>query len=165
MHVVELWAPNIDPTTESMLAYAYTKAGYQDKAEENLSLLLKGVERNPAWACTIAATYSVLGDKEKAFIWLEKGFREHSGGILLYLGVEFAYDNIRADPRFDAFLVKIGLKKLPQIEARQLEFDIQPAKRNTEEKTSLQSPMPLESQFYPSPTSALILKTSILRTA
>ncbi len=132
---VELQAPSVDAVTEVVLAYACTKAGHKEKAVEVLSLLLEGAERNPSWAGSIAGVYSILGDKEKAFAWLEKGFQEHSGN-LLWLGADFAYDNIRTDPKFDPLLVRIGLKKPSQIETNPMVFNVQRSKVGAEEKGS-----------------------------
>jgi len=40
-----------------------------------------------------------LGDKDRAFEWLEKAYEERAGR-LVYLKVEHAFDPLRSDPRF-----------------------------------------------------------------
>ncbi len=102
--------PAIDSMGESELAYAYAKAGNYEKSKEILDLLLKGVEKNPSWAAAVAAVYSVLGNQAKAFDWLSKAIRLHSGP-LLFINQEFTFDNIREDSRFDHLVGKIGLQK------------------------------------------------------
>ena len=92
----EIESPNINPMAECELAYAYSKAGYDDKPREILSLLLNEVKRNPGCATAIAGVYSVLEEKEKAFEWLERAYKSRSG-FLIYIEPEFAFDNIRGE--------------------------------------------------------------------
>ena len=86
-------------------AYAYAKAGYDHKPREILSLFLNDAEQNPGWATAIAGVYSVLGEREKAFTWLERAYKVHSG-ILVFAGVEFAFDNIRLIRGLRSYLQK-----------------------------------------------------------
>jgi hypothetical protein len=51
-----------------------------------------------------------LGDKNKAFGYLNKSFQDRSEQ-LLYLGVEPVVDPLRSDPRFDLLLKQVGLKR------------------------------------------------------
>jgi len=53
--------------------------------------------------------YIGLGDRDKAFEWLEKSYLERSNS-LLWLGVSPLFDPLRADPRFDDMLRRVGLK-------------------------------------------------------
>jgi tetratricopeptide (TPR) repeat protein len=57
----------------------------------------------------IAAEYAVLGDREKAFQWLERAFKQHDKW-LLYLKASPYFDSLRDDPRFDDLLRRIGLE-------------------------------------------------------
>lgn len=63
----------------------------------------------------IAANYAILGDKERAFYWLEQAYARHDMGrssmdIEMYsLKTEFVFDPIRSDPRFNDLLRRIGL--------------------------------------------------------
>jgi tetratricopeptide (TPR) repeat protein len=58
----------------------------------------------------IAGAYSVLGEKEKAFEWLEKAYIERDNQIT-YLRTDYTFDNIRSDPRFQNLLQRIGLSE------------------------------------------------------
>jgi hypothetical protein len=49
-----------------------------------------------------------MGEKELAFEWLEKAFRERYG-FLAYLNVEPSFDCLRLDPRFSDLARRIGL--------------------------------------------------------
>jgi len=47
------------------------------------------------------------GNKEQAFIWLEKGYSQHAS--LTTLKVDPIYDPLRGDPRFQNLLHGVGL--------------------------------------------------------
>ena len=55
-----------------------------------------------------AILYAALGEKDKAFEWLNKSF-ERRFGPLIYLKVNPIWDNLRADPRFPELLGHVGL--------------------------------------------------------
>jgi len=56
----------------------------------------------------IARLYADLGDKERAFQWLDTAYRERDF-LLLGLATQFQFDPLRSDPRFAELLRKIGL--------------------------------------------------------
>lgn len=58
---------------------------------------------------TIAETYLELGDKEKAFEWLNKAYEERSTE-LYDIAVDPFYDPLRSDPRFQELLRRMNLK-------------------------------------------------------
>jgi TolB-like protein/tetratricopeptide (TPR) repeat protein len=58
--------------------------------------------------CLLAFVYIALGDKDQAFAWMEKAFKERSGWIL-WLQVEPQFDPLRSDPRFKDLVHRIGL--------------------------------------------------------
>ena len=89
------------------LAWAYVRAQRPEEARKLLAEL-DAQEKKPATA--IAGIYAVLGDKEKAIDWLEKGYDAHSG----YLGAinaDFVFETLRDEPRYQALIEKMGLKK------------------------------------------------------
>ncbi len=55
-----------------------------------------------------ALVYVGLGDKDRAFEWLERAYAERSPK-LVYLKVEPQLDGIRSDPRFGVLMAKMGL--------------------------------------------------------
>jgi tetratricopeptide (TPR) repeat protein len=55
-----------------------------------------------------AELYSLLDEKDQAFEWLEKAYRERSSK-LTDLKLDPDFDNLRSDPRFTALVRKIGL--------------------------------------------------------
>ena len=58
----------------------------------------------------LASAYAGLGRKDQAFAWLEKAYEQRSGGNqMTFLAVDPHFDSLRSDPRFDAFLRRVGL--------------------------------------------------------
>jgi hypothetical protein len=58
----------------------------------------------------IATLYATLGDKDKAFKFLEKAYLEKSLDISWYLKADLRIDNLRSDPRYQNLLRRVGLK-------------------------------------------------------
>ena len=58
----------------------------------------------------IARYYGDLGDKERAFQWLDLAYREHDW-LLEGLNTYAQLDSLRSDPRFAALVSKVGLPK------------------------------------------------------
>jgi hypothetical protein len=56
----------------------------------------------------VALTYAALGDKDKAFLWLEKALAEHSS-VMTSLKFWSLFDPLRSDPRFVDLLNRVGL--------------------------------------------------------
>jgi TolB-like protein/DNA-binding winged helix-turn-helix (wHTH) protein len=104
---------------------AMTIWGYRDLAED----LRKGYEADgfkgavQAWATGLetvfkqgeavhpdlmAYLYEILGDKDRAFAWLEKSLEMHSGGSL-YFKVDPDVDDLRSDPRFAELMRRMDL--------------------------------------------------------
>ncbi len=93
-------------------AAAFTQAlktgGAQGYWRKRLELRLKDYEQGYETAFVIAATYAQLGDKERAFEWLEKSFAAHEDN-LVDIKTEFAFDGLSKDPRFQDLLRRVGL--------------------------------------------------------
>ena len=77
--------------------------------------LTKGIEARQAQRKTgyysgflIAALYADLGDKDRAFQWLNTAYQERDLN-LLGLKTDFLLDPLRADPRFAELVRKVGL--------------------------------------------------------
>jgi hypothetical protein len=65
---------------------------------------------DPLSLIVLPQTYSVLGEKDDAFEFLEAAYRE-GATLLIFLGVLPTLDNIRSDPRFADLLRRM---RLPQ---------------------------------------------------
>lgn len=55
-----------------------------------------------------AAIYAGLGDKNRAFESLERGYEQHSA-TLIYLKIDAYWDSLRSDPRFQDLVRRMGL--------------------------------------------------------
>jgi hypothetical protein len=59
--------------------------------------------------CGLACVYAIIGEKDEAFKWFERGYQEHDGWMQT-LKVDPSYDPIRSDPRFKELLRKVGFE-------------------------------------------------------
>jgi TolB-like protein/Flp pilus assembly protein TadD len=55
----------------------------------------------------VAEAYASLGEKDKAFLWLERAYEEHAS--LLFIKGEPAFDYLRSDARYAELLRRMGL--------------------------------------------------------
>jgi TolB-like protein/DNA-binding winged helix-turn-helix (wHTH) protein len=81
------------------LAHAYAVSGQTRAAKKILDNLKDPSKQTYASPFDIAVVYAGLGDRDQAFEWLEKAYKERSRHILL-LEVIPRLDPLRADPRF-----------------------------------------------------------------
>lgn len=86
------------------LREAYAKGGAAGYWRATLEMQLAA---KPQDDIRIAMVYVKLGDRDKAFTFLERAFAEHSGDMI-FLDVEPGFDPIRDDPRFKALIRRIG---------------------------------------------------------
>lgn len=57
----------------------------------------------------VAVIYSLRGDLDRAFAALERGYAVRDPG-LTWIKIQWAFDTLRDDPRYDAFLKKMGMQ-------------------------------------------------------
>ena len=57
---------------------------------------------------SLSSYYAQLGDREQAFHWLDRAYDQRNPH-LAFAKVAPVYDNLRSDPRFNAFLQRMGL--------------------------------------------------------
>lgn len=91
------------------LAQLYAVMGRRDEALELAVVAEKDRSKSDQGNRGLALIYACLGENDKAFNWLEKGYarREES---MLSLKVDPKVDSIRSDPRYSLLLRKIGLE-------------------------------------------------------
>ena len=97
-----------DPWLSASLIHAYGRSGRRVEAEEALQKLLEDARTKVVSPYFLGMAYAGLGDKEKAFEWLETAYRERVNWMP-YLKVDPELDNLRTDPRFADLLRRVGL--------------------------------------------------------
>jgi eukaryotic-like serine/threonine-protein kinase len=95
------------PDGLSELGYVYALSGRRQEAQKVLSDLRRISKRQYTSPTDYALVYAGLSDRDRAFEWLEKGYRE--GAVIVALGVDPRWDNLRADARFANLINRVGL--------------------------------------------------------
>jgi serine/threonine protein kinase/tetratricopeptide (TPR) repeat protein len=101
-----------DEGSAAALAADFKKLGYR-KARENLSrktleLMIPAAEEQYISPMAFAVLYTDLGEKDKAFEWLEKSFEERNAW-LPFLKADPQFESLRSDPRFKDLVRRIGI--------------------------------------------------------
>jgi len=95
------------------LGYALAKSGKHAEARAVLEELIKRSSERYTSLYNIALVYNGLGEHEETLAWLERGY-EKRDPKMVFLKVEPKWNNLRADPRFQALLQRVGF--MPQSE-------------------------------------------------
>jgi TolB-like protein/DNA-binding winged helix-turn-helix (wHTH) protein/Tfp pilus assembly protein PilF len=93
------------PSETAILAYIYGRMGSTAEARSMLAEVLSQANVPPYDA---ALAYVGLGENDNAFKWLEKAVEQRSGAFN-ELNVDPMFDPLRADPRFDWMLRRMGI--------------------------------------------------------
>ncbi len=96
------------PVAKASLGHAFAAAGKRREALEVIEHLAKQSKRSYVSAYDMAAIYVGLGDKDRAFEWLQKAYAEHSS-LLVHVKWDPRFDPLRSDPRFQDLLRRVGL--------------------------------------------------------
>ena len=95
------------PAPTGCLATPTAWRGRPEEAHGVLNFLLERSTEQFIWPEIIAFVYAGLGEKDRAFEWLEKGF-EGRGFWLTTLQVNPLFDPLRSDPRFQDLLRRMN---------------------------------------------------------
>ena len=98
-----------DPGVLSLLAHEYAVSGDAPAARKIETQLEKMRSKRYVAALYIALVWTGLGDRDRAFQWLDQAYEEDCE-YLVYLSTEPMADPLRSDPRFPQLLQKLGLK-------------------------------------------------------
>lgn len=90
------------------LGNSYARAGKVDAARKAITQLKENVQEDGVGRYEIALVYVGLGEKYKAFTWLEESYKAHDEG-LTNLIIDPCLDPLRSDPRFDDLVRRVGL--------------------------------------------------------
>jgi adenylate cyclase len=100
--------PGGSSVAEAELAHTYAVSGNQEEARKIIVELQELAKSKYVSSFQIAAIYAGLGEKDRAFAWLEKAYEERADG-LVNLKAEQRFDSLRSDPRFKDLARRIGL--------------------------------------------------------
>jgi TolB-like protein/DNA-binding winged helix-turn-helix (wHTH) protein/Flp pilus assembly protein TadD len=97
-----------DQDATAALAHAYAMVGRRAEAQ---TILREFERRSEGYVSPymIATIYAGLGDKDRAFEFLTKAYRERCLDIAWQLKADHRIDNLRSDPQFQALLGQVGL--------------------------------------------------------
>lgn len=90
------------------LAYAYAIAGKRAEAQKILGQLKEASKQRYVSPLSFALIYMGLGDKDKAFEWLNRTLEENPYRIA-FLRINPRFDSLRSDPRFTELLRRMKL--------------------------------------------------------
>ncbi len=101
------WKGAVFPT--AALGHAYAVAGKQDAALEVLNGLLERFKNKKEYVSPyeVAMVYAGLGDRDRAFEWLEKAYEDRST-FLVYFRMDPRIWNLRSDPRHQNLLGRMN---------------------------------------------------------
>jgi TolB-like protein/Tfp pilus assembly protein PilF len=91
----------------AFLGYALAKSGKTAEARAELQELLKRSPEHYVPPYHIALVYNGLAEPAEALAWLERGYKERDAKMV-FLKVEPKWNNLRADPRFQDLLRRVG---------------------------------------------------------
>ena len=91
-----------------LLIVAVARFGQHRVPESDAALAQLTAKYDGTAAYQIAEVYAYRGERDQAFEWLERAYRQRDGG-LLGCQVDPLLANLRPDPRFAVFLHKLGL--------------------------------------------------------
>ena len=103
---VELSRGDQDPA--AALAHAYATLGRRAEAEKILGEWRRQSQTSYVSPYMIATVYASLGEKNKAFEFLEKAYQERSSDLPYFLRADLRIDNLRSDPRFQDLMRRMN---------------------------------------------------------
>ena len=97
------------PDVITHLKKVYAQSGMQGVRRDELEYMLNRAKDGEVVAFGIARIYAYLGDKDKAFEWLNKAVDDRAIQFT-YLIADPRWDSVRSDPRYTALLQRVGLR-------------------------------------------------------
>ncbi|MGB8540934.1 MAG: tetratricopeptide repeat protein [Candidatus Acidiferrales bacterium] len=96
------------PSAVGELGYIYALQGKRQEALERAGKLQELFMHSYTDPILLARIYTALGDKDTAFVWLQKAYEGRSPEMLS-IGVDPAFDPLHDDPRFKDLVQRVGL--------------------------------------------------------
>jgi len=82
-------------------------SGKRQEAQRILKEFQEPSKQNRLQPEYLAEIYCLLGEKEKAYAWLEKAYAEHDSS-LLWIKCQPEFDSLSPEPRYQELLRRIG---------------------------------------------------------
>ena len=103
-------AARLDDSTliRGVLAHALARAGHKEEAQRVIDDLITLSKSKFVSQSTIAMGYAGLGDKDKAFEWLDKSYESHDEAIY-WTKNHPMFEPLRDDPRYMLLLKRLNL--------------------------------------------------------
>jgi DNA-binding winged helix-turn-helix (wHTH) protein/Tfp pilus assembly protein PilF len=98
-----------NPERVELFQKAYETSGWQGVKQKVFELNKVNDEKPTANHYAMARQCALIGDKEQAFVYLNKALEKHQGQMIM-LNVDPPFDSLRDDPRFDVLVRRVGLK-------------------------------------------------------
>jgi TolB-like protein/DNA-binding winged helix-turn-helix (wHTH) protein/Flp pilus assembly protein TadD len=99
---------NGDHDATASLAHAFAVIGRRAEAEKILHDFERKSKSTYVSPYMVATIYAGLGEKDKAFEFLERAYQERSLDISWHLKADLRIDNLRPDPRFQDLVRRVG---------------------------------------------------------
>jgi len=96
------------PLSAAFVGYAHARLGQRSDAFRLLDQLRAASKQRYVPALSFAIVYVGLGEKEQAFLWLQRAYDERTNS-LAYFKVQATWDPLRPEPRFADLVRRIGL--------------------------------------------------------
>lgn len=99
-----------NPELAASIGEDYAQTGYKGVLSNWLEALKELAKRQYVSPYGIAQVYARLGDKEQAFVWLDKAVEVRDSRVVT-VAVDPVFESWRSDPRFAQILTRVGLKR------------------------------------------------------
>jgi TolB-like protein len=105
---IPLTARSESTLSKAGLGHVYAVTGRKSDARIVLGELKQTSAQQYVPATSIALIYAGLGEKDEAFVWLDRAYEERAFQMQ-WIKIEPRWDSLRSDPRFKELLHRIGL--------------------------------------------------------
>jgi TolB-like protein/Tfp pilus assembly protein PilF len=95
------------PVVVAARGYVNAVSGRTSEASQDLAKLEKQSHDRFVTSYGVALVHAGLGDKDSAFVWLDKAFAERSHW-LVWLQLDPRWDSLRSDRRFEQLVARMG---------------------------------------------------------
>jgi tetratricopeptide (TPR) repeat protein len=108
------WASRAGFKTEEVEGYrrAYQTGGVRALLRERQRVLMSQSDSYYRAPYIVARIHAVLGENDQALVWFERAMRQRDD-FISHINVDPEFDKLRADPRFQQLLKRIGLPEKP----------------------------------------------------